>query len=203
MNILTIPRRTTGTPTFNAEENNTLLLAVKSLLNGRRTEIGAGGASTQDAITEFQWINVKFNEEVPAWSIFPVQYTDRGFFYGLPLVHADEDLDPSQLDKREGIIYVTNGGVKANQSDLLQCWIIGHSRPHRIRYIANTDGIPSLGKKVKPHKEFNGIELHRNGQFVAVSAADTDQETIWIVRKDTLYTPTPWVRTILDPDSGY
>lgn len=198
MNILDIPLLSGGRDQLSQNEVNSILLFLRSITQTKRSFMtGMTQGDVPSAFTDDGFLEIKTTKALAAYSIFNIQYVDKGFRADYPAADAYEDCEIYKLSKSKGQIYVTNGGTPLKAGTVARMHIVGCSRPHRIRYSGTA---PSLGDKVKPTKSGNAVERHNNGQFIAVTNPDTNQGTTWIVRKDSPYGMIPYVQTCTNDD---
>lgn len=179
MNILDIPLRSSSNPSLSIKEINALLTELRQYTNSRRVNQSGIGTSLTSKFPDDQYINIKFTAEYPSYSVFTIQPSARAFYPPIANPDSDDVIDPDSVPEEKAQVYVTNGGQPTDNGSVFDCYLIGMTRPHRIRYSGTA---PETGDRMQPVAGQSYLIKQSSGIFTAVSEPDLATETVWVVR---------------------
>lgn len=159
--MLNLPPRSRQNPTFNVQEQNAILSELAKVPSGLQID----GKSFVYEYNEFTEIDVLFDQSVDPYSVFTIRDGSRPFDY--------QRATPA-FELPPGPIYLTNGASPATSGMVLECWLLGPSRPHRLRYSGTA---PAVGDRLAPVDGETYLAVEDNGPFVALS--EPAEGTVW------------------------
>jgi hypothetical protein len=170
-----VPLKNSGDPLITAEQQNALTVAARKDFDIRRGMTNrADRFAAKDVLSDMRWEFVQAQTVIPSYSVFTLKY-GTSFSSAFPVALSKKVVQGESYN-----IIATNDVYAQSSGNYFWAALIGFEEPKLVKYDP-ADGVPDVDDVVGPKPGTWVVSKKENG-LVAVSAADTTNERVWVIR---------------------